>query len=164
MEFQIYESDFTFADRIKAEVIFREFMEDVADVAVKSFQRHVPFDSGRTWEAISASPVNKTPYGYTVSVGIEPIVDLMSGESEIYPVFVHEGTGMFSDDPHWIVPQHGNVMVFDVYDAAEESGWRTVVTRNTEGQEAQPYLDTVEGEVNAYIRLKKREVARLLNS
>jgi hypothetical protein len=55
-------------------------------------------------------------------------------------------------------------MVFDVYDAAEESGWRTVVTRNTEGQEAQPYLDTVEGEVNAYIRLKKREVARLLNS
>lgn len=149
----------------KIKAILHDFMDDVADFAIKSLQRNVPLgDTGRTFEHIHRGNVERTAYGYKVEIGILPIELLKSGESADYPVFVHEGTGMFSDDPHWIVPQHGNVMVFEVDDGTMSGGGRTIFTRNVEGQEAQPYMDTVEKETSAYIRLKKREIAALINN
>lgn len=145
-------------DPVQVDLLMREFMGDVRDKVIELFQEHVPRESGRTYDAISAGDINKTAFGYSVQVGIESIQELKAGESEYYPLFVHEGTGLFSDRPHWIQPLHGNVMTFENKKTGDY-----IITRNTQGQEAQPYLDTVEERADHYLTLKKRELAAIIN-
>jgi hypothetical protein len=156
LEFEYTFDENEHPDDLRVELVLRNFMHDIADFARDSFYKHVPQgDSLRTLESVEEGRVNKTPYGFEVEIGITPIEEVEEGESPYYPLFVHEGTGLFSDDPHWIVPTHGNVMVF-------ERGGDVIFTRQTTGQPAQPYLDTVEEETHVYIELKKQEVARLI--
>lgn len=161
-----FNEDWWGGNHAKTRALLHDFMDDVADFAIRSLRKHVPVDTGRTYDHIHRGNVEKTPYGYKVEVGILPIEMLKKGESPDYPVFVHEGTGLFGEERHWIVPQHGNIMVFDVDGGPGniDNGGHTVFTRNVEGQPAQPYMDTVTAETSDYIRLKKRELAAILNN
>lgn len=168
LELQIFEEkmDSGALDWAEMEVAFRDFMSDIGSYMASRLRHHVPLGATwRTFRNIYEDDVEKTPYGYSVDVGIHPIEDVQQGESPIYPLFVHEGTGMFSDNPHWIVPQHGNVMVFEDLRHGIEGGPSSIVfTRSVEGQEAQPYMDIVEEETGVYVELKKRELAAIINN
>jgi hypothetical protein len=147
------------------DIVIRGLLDDIADFAKGRFEAHVPQGPTlRTLEAVNRSRVNKFPFGYEVEAGVGEIEPRDAHESPEYPLFAHEGTGLFNkENPHWIVPLHGNVMVFEAYQGGNATG-NLVFTRNVEGQEAQPYLDTVESETQAYVQLKKRTVAALINS
>lgn len=142
------------------DLVIREFMHDIAEFAFESFARHIPFDSGRTLNALSEGRVNKTPWGYTVDVGVEPVSTVRDGESPLYPLFVHEGTGIFRSDGKgkMIYPEHGNVMAF------EKSTGETVFTRWVRGQAPQPYSEIVDEETNEYIRGREKILAATLST
>lgn len=154
----------------RIEIIVRDWLDDIAGFAKESFQENVPFKTGRLFEAISEGRVDKHPWGWSVSIGIEPIEELKPGESPEYPLFVSEGTGLFGERGQLITAQHGNVMVFSVEDKAEpgftklapskkELEQGVIFTRNVEGQEPQPFIEETYQEVNWYIRVRKRELA-----
>jgi hypothetical protein len=153
------EEDFGgFMDNAKADLIIREWVHGIADFAEDAFYRHTPYSSGRMLNAITQGRVNKTPYGYTVNIGIAPIFGLKYGESPEYPRFVEEGTGIFGPRGKAIMPQNGNVMAF------EKLGEGTVFTRWVEGQKPQSFMDDIEDEVGAEIVLKKAELAIILDA
>jgi hypothetical protein len=154
------EDFFGFLDDAKADLIIRDWLHEIADFAEDSYYRHVPYASGRTLAAINKSRVNKTPYGYTVEVGIGPIFGLHYGESPEYPVFVDQGTGIFGPEGEsgLITPQNGNVIAF------EKLGEGTIFTRFVEGQEAQNYSEKIHEEVDAEIVIKKAELAVMLSA
>lgn len=149
---------FGFLDEPKADLIIRQWLHDIADFAEDSFYRHVPYATGRTLAAISESRVNKTPYGFTVEVGIGQIFGLHYGEDPEYPKYVHEGTGIYGPRGMPIMPTNGNVIAFD------KLGEGTIFTRWVEGQRPQPYIDDVEREVQAEIILKKADLALMLSA
>lgn len=144
---------------VKADLIIRGFVEDFASFAEDSFIKHVPYASGRTLNAIHKGKVEKTPFGYQAEVGVKSIFGLREGESPDYPLFVHEGTGLWADGGTGsaITPLNGNVIAF------EKLGEGTVFTRWVSGQAPQPYLEDVEEEVSEYIFKKKRELAAILS-
>lgn len=160
-------SDIPFGVRVEAsgkgaevELLLRDFVEDVAQKAAASFRRKVPIgDTFRTWESVGINGPFKTATGqWRATAGVGPIEKLKPGESPNYPIFVHEGTGLFrKNNPGLIYPQHGNVMVFEV-------DGQTIFTRYTQGQPAQPYIQEVQEETERYMRLKKRELAALINN
>lgn len=154
-------------DQQKADAFYRDFMEDIAEEAYKLFVEHIPLGpTGRTLAALSKGDVNKHPGGlWTVSVGVGH-VPVGEDEDEDYPLFVHEGTGIFkqgvgrsrdAQNEAIIYPEHGNVMVF------EKKGEGTIFTRWVEGQKPQPYLDTVDRELQPYLQLQKRRLAAIMS-
>lgn len=158
LQFEFDDEDFFgFLDEPKADLIIREWLHDIANFAEDAFARHIPFKSGRTLRALSKGRVNKTPYGYTIDIGIHPIFGLKYGEDPEYPRYVHEGTGIHYDGSA-IVPLNGNVMAF------EKLGEGTVFTRFVEGQKPQPYIDDVEREIQAEIIIRKADLALMLNA
>lgn len=153
------EEDFGgFLDNAKAELVIREWLHEIADLAEDSFYKHVPYASGRMAHAITQGRVNKTPYGYTVDIGIAPVFGLHYGESPEYPRYVEEGTGIYYEGGGKITPSHGNVIAF------EKLGEGTVFTRWVEGQPPQHFMEKIEDEVRGEIILKKAELAVMLNA
>jgi len=155
--------------KAEVEILLKEFMDDIADFTEEQFRDNVPIgaspEGGRTQEHISGN-VEKTKYGFALSVGVEPISTLKPGEDPQYPIYVHGGTGHFNPfEPHDILPANGNIMQYITYSSGPFFGPGDVIkTRFTKGQEAQPYLDRISREVNAYIRVKKRELsAKIVN-
>lgn len=152
------------ANDAKAEALVRAWMHEIGDFVEDLFVQKVPYASGRTLHAVRQGRINKTPYGYTMEVGVGQIFGLKYDESPDYPLFVHEGTGIFanradgSSDAGLITPQHGNVIAF------EKLGEGTVYTKWVQGQRAQPYLDEITEESDAYITVKKAELAAALNA
>lgn len=147
-----------FLDNVKADVIIRNWVHGIADFAQDSFYRHVPYASGRMLHAVSQGRVNKTPYGYTVNIGIQPVFGLKYGEDPEYPRYVEEGTGLWGPDGAKYTPTNGNVMAF------EKLGEGTVFTRFVEGQKPQRFMEVIEDEVRGEIVLKKAELAILLSA
>ncbi len=135
----------------------KEFVEDAADVAYRSFQRHAPVGlTGRTHEAIfkTRATISETG-GYEASAGVSEV----EGASDPrYPLYVHEGTGIFGPSKAPIFATHGNVMVF------EKEGEGAVFTRWVQGQEAQPYLQDVADDVQRWIRVHKHDIVRTINN
>lgn len=138
-------------------MLFREFVEDLADFAKGSFQRHVPIgDTFRTFEAVNSTRAVKRPFGYEASAGVGRVPTL-GRESSQYPLFVHRGTGIFNRDGGTpIYPTHGNVLVF--HNKAGEK----IFTRWVKGQVPQPYLEEVRAETNAYYEAKKHELKAIV--
>lgn len=155
------------------EIIVRDWLDDIAHFAEMSFERHVPFKTGRMAAAVREGVVNKHPWGWSVSIGIDPVDEVDPGESPNYPKFVEEGTGIFGNNHDVIKPQHGNVMVFSVTKKkfpgftknpnARELAEGVIFTRHVQGQPAQHYLEDTYQEVKAVIRLRKRELARRIS-
>ncbi len=157
IELELDLPQFKNTDSVEAQIAIRDFMNDIADYTQQSFQREVPYSSGRMFDHITESRVNKTPFGYTVSIGIEPISELVGGEDEDYPLYVLHGTGEKREGGEAFEAEHGNVMAF-----YKDTG-ETVFTRYVKGQEPNDFLGRVEDDVNAYIRVKKRELGQELS-
>jgi hypothetical protein len=144
----------------EVDIILREFVDDILDYAFERLRQNVPDDSGETFSAVNRSRVNKVLYGYEGTVGIDKIPPSKEGESEDYPYFVDQGTGLFNEgDPHWIEAEHGNVMVFHGHRDGQ-----LIITRFVEGQPGQHFLDKTEKETGEYVRMKKRELAAIINN
>lgn len=154
-------SDIEGANSVKADALVRAWMHEVADFIEDLFVQKVPYQTGRTLHAVRQGRINKTSYGYSMEVGVGQIFGLKYGESPNYPLFVHEGTGIFRDgagESGLVTPSHGNVMAF------EKLGEGTVFTRWVEGQPAQPYLEEITAETDAHLVMKKRELAAALSA
>jgi hypothetical protein len=146
----------------------KQFVADIADYALHSAQKHIP--KGETLRSLEALEVlgperGATKGSWVANVGLGEVESLGDEhESPIYPVFVHEGTGLFANQETYegrygggesglIRPANGNIMVF------EKEGEGSVFTRHVEGQLPQPWSEDVHRETDEYVRLRKRVLA-----
>lgn len=157
LELEVHVSE----NKTQGDLLIREWLEDVAQFMYDSFTKWIPVSSGATLAALEKGNVNKTIYGYSVEVGVGRVFKPRSFIYEFnepnYPLFVHEGTGIYGERGGRIYASHGNVMAF------EKEGEGTVFTRWVEGQHPQPYSEAVEEETDAYIELHKHDLAEAFN-
>lgn len=137
MEYQVQSEGLTdFTIRFRA---IKEFRDDIIDTMESAAQRagsymgsHVPYHSGKLYQAINVGPVQYRPGGaggggsYEVHVGVDRT-------QAPHAEFVIEGTGIFNREhpTNGIFPSQGNVFAF------EKNGEGTVFTAWTRGQEPQ---------------------------
>lgn len=175
LEFKLEREGKGLIDSEKVDAIFYNLMDDIADEAERVFIQHIPFQSGRTLNALEKGDINKHPGFYSVSIGIRPIENVEPGEDPEYPLFVHEGTGIFAKDGNrgLILPkgfgqgevgddlfsnEPGNVIAFQKGGDGE-----LVFTRYVKGQQPQSYLDDVHREMERYLAFKRTELKVLLS-
>lgn len=89
----------------------------------------------------------------TARFGVQPVMDPGRG-SRLYPIYVHEGTGLYGRLHRLITPRRSPVMVFP----GGGKPWpvligRTgvVVKRSIRGQRPQPYMTAAFEEASAYV-------------
>lgn len=127
-----------------------------ARVGVESARIHAPRGSTRKLaEAIADDAITFRVRGdYAVArFGVQPVRSPGRG-SRLYPIYVHEGTGLFGRLHRVITPKRSPVMVFP----GGGKPWpvlvgRTgvVVKRSVRGQRAQPYMASAFEEAAAYV-------------
>jgi hypothetical protein len=127
-----------------------------ARVGVESARVHAPKGSTRRLsDAIADDAITFRVRGdYAVArFGVQPVMNPGRG-SRLYPIYVHEGTGLFGRLHRVITPKRSPVMVFP----GGGKPWpvligRTgvVVKRSVRGQRAQPYMAHAYEEAAAYV-------------
>lgn len=148
---------------------FRRVMGDLLDesarVGEQSAQIYAPERTRRLKREIRSIPARQAADGgLEARVGVGEVNSLPGGRSgplregqSMYPLRVHEGTGIFGDLHRLITPRHAKAMVF--------MGRAGIVhAKTTRGQPAQPYMADAFVDVQAYIRgrteLAVRELLR----
>lgn len=146
-------------------LLVKQFVKQVADFALDSSRKHIP--QGNTLRSLEALEIDGPhrgvdPGSWIANVGVGEITPKDQHESPDYPIFVHQGTGLFHEDESKAglitAAQPGNVMVF------EKLGEGTVFTRTVEGQLPQPWSEDVDRETNEYVRLHKRALAKKIEA
>jgi hypothetical protein len=96
--------------------------------------------------------------------GVQPVRDPGRG-SRLYPIYVHEGTGLYGRLHRVITPKRSPVMVFP----GGGKPWPTVigrtgrvVKRSVRGQRAQPYMHSAYEEAKVYVEAHLDEIFRRL--
>lgn len=160
----------------RTELIVRDFLDDIANFAKTAYEKNVPIKTGRMLAAISESRVDKHPWGWSVTIGIDRIGEVKPGESPEYPAMVSRGTGIFNREGGGgpITVHHGNVMVFSIADKKypgftkipnkRELAEGVIFTRSVKGQQPNFFQEKTSQEVIEYIRVKKKELARRLGA
>jgi len=96
--------------------------------------------------------------------GVQPVRDPGRGSS-LYPIYVHEGTGIYGRRHRLITPRRSPVMVFPGGGKAWPiTAGRTglVVKQAVRGQRPQAYMATAYEEASAYVEAHMDEVFRRL--
>lgn len=135
-------------------------MEDVLDKAARIgtavARSAAPKDSRRLVRAINDDTIQFTKHaGYVeATFGVQPVDRSTRGAggrftgseagSRIYPVYVHEGTGIYGAFGRAITPRRAKAMVF-----VGRTG--LVITKSVKGQKAQPYVRRGYEAAQAYI-------------
>jgi hypothetical protein len=142
-------------------------LRDAARIGTTAARLHAPRGStGRLSGAIEDDGIVFRIRGDTVAArfGVQPVGDPGRG-SRLYPIYVHEGTGLYGRLHRIITPRRAPAMVFP----AGGKPWpveigRTgrVVKRTIRGQRPQPYMNRAYDEAKAYVEVHLDEIFRRL--
>jgi hypothetical protein len=142
-------------------------LRDAARVGTEAARLHAPRGStGRLSGAIANDAIVFRIRGDTVAArfGVQPVRDPGRG-SPLYPIYVHEGTGLYGRLKRVITPKRSPVMVFP----GGGKPWPVLIGHTgvvkkvvVRGQRAQPYMTTAFEEASAYVDRHLDEVFRRL--
>jgi hypothetical protein len=131
-------------------------LNEAARVGTQSARIYAPKDTSRLVRAIKDDTIQFTAAGNYVEArfGVQPVSMATRGAggrftgsragSRIYPVFVHEGTGLYGRMRRAITPRRANVMVF-----VGRTG--LVKTKSVRGQRPHPYMRHGYEDARAYV-------------
>jgi hypothetical protein len=131
-----------------------DLLDESARIGRQSAEIYAPERSRRLKRKLVSTPANREPTGaLEARVGVGEVHDFPgrgaagppSEGAELYPLYVHEGTGLFGAYHRLIRPRRAKLMMFP---------GRTGLIRakTTQGQRPQPYLAEAFEDVTAYIR------------
>jgi hypothetical protein len=142
-------------------------LRDAARVGTEAARLHAPRGrTGRLAEAIADDAIVFRIRGdvATARFGVQPVMNPGRGD-RLYPIAVHEGTGLHGRLKHLITARRAPAMVFP----GGGKPWpvtagRTglVVKHVVRGQRAQPYMQHAYEEASAYVDAHLDEVVRRL--
>lgn len=145
----------------KIEAIIRDELEDVASHATRFLRERVPYHRGNLYESIHEGHVDKHNWGWSITVGMDP--------APHYAEVVHEGRGNLGTLTNWhnirvIRLEDKEIPAFTkAFPSKREIAEGVVFTRRIKAQPPNPYLDDTHREVDNYLRIKKREIARRIS-
>src|SRR4051812_1796947 len=131
-------------------------LREASRVGAAAARIHAPRGStGKLQDQITSDSISFRVRGDLVDarLGVQPVGSPGRG-SRIYPLYVHEGTGLFSRINRLITPKRAKKMVFP----GGGKAWPTrfgatgsVSVTTTKGQRAQPFMRYGFEEANAYV-------------
>lgn len=142
-------------------------LRQAARVGAEAARLHAPRGStGRLAGAIADDAIVFRIRGdvATARFGVQPVRNPGRG-SPLYPIFVHEGTGLYGRRHRLITPRRSPAMVFPRGGkpwpvVAGRSG--VVIARAVRGQKPQPYMLTAYEEARVYVETHLDDIFRRL--
>jgi len=126
-------------------------LNEAARIGVQSARIYAPKRTGELTKHIKEQDVGLSIVGDSIeaSFGVSRVLPRGSGGrfkggSQLYPLYVHEGTGIFGRYRRIITPRRARYMVF-------RGRTGLVVTSFTRGQKPQPYMQEAYSDARAYI-------------
>ena len=132
-----------------------DLLDEARRVGQQSAEIYAPERTRRLKRKLESTPANREPTGaLEARVGVGEIHELPGGRSgparegqSLYPLFVHEGTGLFGAHHRLIRPRRAKAMRF-----VGRTG--LVYAKTVKGQRPQPYMAEAFEDVNAFVRAR----------
>jgi len=135
-------------------------LNEAARVGVQSARIYAPKRTGELVKHIKEQDVGLSIVGDSVeaSFGVSRVLPRgsggrLKGGSQLYPLYVHEGTGIFGRYRRVITPRRARYMVF-------RGRTGLVVTSFTRGQKPQPYMQEAYADARTYIEAHLDDMVR----